>query len=120
MRKLIVKCKITSRWGTLLVVATLIATVTFAAAFTIPGGYNNDIGSPNQGLALIQSRRLFKWFIISDSVTMTCSITAACIIFWGAVVASGIHVYYFASVRVLTYITLLSTATSVIAGVVLL
>ncbi|GFS29155.1 hypothetical protein Acr_00g0005580 [Actinidia rufa] len=102
----------------LLVVAALIATVTFAAAFTIPGGHNNDIGSPNQGLALIQSTRLFKWFIISDSVAMTCSITAACIIFGGAVVAKETYVYYFASARELTYIALLSTATPFTAGVV--
>ncbi|KAJ6724325.1 PROTEIN PHOSPHATASE 1 REGULATORY SUBUNIT [Salix viminalis] len=38
--------------NTLLLVATLIATVTFAAAFTMPGGFNNDRG-PMQGVALI-------------------------------------------------------------------
>ncbi|KAM7470336.1 hypothetical protein LguiA_008519 [Lonicera macranthoides] len=40
----------------LLVVATLITKVTFAAAFTMPGGYNNNIGpeAPDQGLALLR------------------------------------------------------------------
>ncbi|XAR56647.1 hypothetical protein NMG60_11037209 [Bertholletia excelsa] len=100
---------------TLLVVATLIATVTFAAAFTIPGGYSNDVG-PNQGLALLQSTRGLKWFVLSDSIAMTCSITAACIIFWGTAVAQETYVFYFASATVLTYIALYSTALAFTSG----
>ncbi|GFZ06599.1 ankyrin repeat family protein [Actinidia rufa] len=102
---------------TLLMVAVLIATVTFAAAFTMPGGYNNNLG-PNQGFALLLSSKQLRWFIISDSVAMTCSITAACIIFWGAVVAKETYVYYFASAMVLTYIAIISTAIAFTSGLI--
>ncbi|CAA2966411.1 ankyrin repeat-containing NPR4-like [Olea europaea subsp. europaea] len=47
-----------------MVVATLIATVAFAAAFTIPGG-NNEIGIP----VFLKNKR-FTVFVISDAVAM--------------------------------------------------
>ena len=93
---------------TLLVVATLIATVTFSAAFTMPGGFNNNAGS-GQGLALLDSNKHLKWFIISDTIAMTCSITAACLLFWGAVIGRESYVYYFITATILTYIALQST-----------
>ena len=102
---------------TLLMVATLITTVTFAAAFTMPGGYNNDVG-PDQGQALLQSNNFFKWFIITDTVAMTCSIIAACLLFWGAVNSNKYsYVYYFTSAAALTYIALISTGIAFITGV---
>ncbi|KAA8523734.1 hypothetical protein F0562_010157 [Nyssa sinensis] len=94
---------------TLLMVDTLIATVTFAAAFTMPGGFNNEIG-PNQGLALLASSNDLKWFIIADTIAMVCSITAACVIFWGAIIGRESYGYYFLSATGLTYIALQSTA----------
>ncbi|XP_057505844.1 protein ACCELERATED CELL DEATH 6-like [Actinidia eriantha] len=100
---------------TLLMVATLITTVTFAAAFTMPGGFNNDVG-PNQGLALLRSRKYLKMFIISDSIAMSSSMAAACIIFWGAVIAKETYLYYFFSATVLTYIALQSTAMAFTTG----
>ncbi|KAG6499707.1 hypothetical protein ZIOFF_039498 [Zingiber officinale] len=48
----------------LAIVAVLIATVTFAAAFTLPGGYRNDSGS-DEGMAILSSRAAFKAFLIS-------------------------------------------------------
>ncbi|KAI8552746.1 hypothetical protein RHMOL_Rhmol06G0291000 [Rhododendron molle] len=101
---------------TLLMVATLIATVTFAAAFTMPGGFNNNLG-PSQGEALLQSADSLRWFIISDSVAMSSSMVAACIIFWGSVIAKETYLYYFVSAILLTYIALLSTAVAFATGV---
>ncbi|KAL6283859.1 hypothetical protein ACE6H2_014788 [Prunus campanulata] len=102
---------------TLLMVATLITTVTFAAAFTMPGGYNNDVG-PDRGQALLQSNNEFKWFIITDTVAMTCSIIAACLLFWGAVNSNkSSYVYYFTSAAALTYIALQSTAIAFETGI---
>ena len=46
-----------------LVVAALIATVTFAAAFTLPGGYKSD-----QGTALLAKKAAFIVFVISDAI----------------------------------------------------
>ncbi|KAF8016217.1 hypothetical protein BT93_H1659 [Corymbia citriodora subsp. variegata] len=57
-----------------LLVAVLIATVTFAAAFTMPGGYNND--GPNQGMATLASRAAFQAFVISNTTAFSLSILA--------------------------------------------
>jgi hypothetical protein len=54
-----------------LVVAALIATVTFAAAFTIPGGYKS-----NQGTAILAKKTAFIVFIILDAISMMLSICA--------------------------------------------
>ncbi|KAH7861435.1 hypothetical protein Vadar_026143 [Vaccinium darrowii] len=102
---------------TLLMVATLIATVTFAAAFTMPGGFNNNLG-PDQGLALLQSHENLRWFIISDSIAMSTSMVAACVIFWGSVIAKETYLYYFVSATLLTYIALQSTAIAFSTGVI--
>ena len=102
--------------NTLLLVATLIATVTFAAAFTMPGGFNNDPG-PKQGVALLESSKRLRWFIFSDAIAMTSSIIAACIIFWGAVINDESYVYYLASATVLTCIALQSAAIAFLSGI---
>lgn len=102
---------------TLLVVATLITTITFTAAFTMPGGYNNDVG-PHQGVALLQSNENFKWFIISDTIAMTCSINAACLLFGGAVNGNeSVYIYYLTGAGALTYIALQSTAIAFTTGI---
>ncbi|CAK7338357.1 unnamed protein product [Dovyalis caffra] len=102
---------------TLLMVATLIATVTFAAAFTLPGGFDNNLG-PRQGVALLDSSKALKWFIITDAIAMTSSIVAACIIFLGVVINDGSYVYYLASATVLTCIALQSAAIAFLSGIV--
>uniref|UniRef100_A0A6N2MRK0 PGG domain-containing protein n=1 Tax=Salix viminalis TaxID=40686 RepID=A0A6N2MRK0_SALVM len=102
--------------NTLLLVATLIATVTFAAAFTMPGGFNNARG-PMQGVALLESSKRLRWFIFSDAIAMTSSIIAACIIFWGAVINDESYVYYLASATVLTCIALESAAIAFLSGI---
>jgi len=56
-----------------LVVAALIATVTFAAAFTLPGGYKSDQG-PNKGTAILAKKAAFIVFVISDAMSMVLSI----------------------------------------------
>ncbi|KAF9661798.1 hypothetical protein SADUNF_Sadunf19G0106200 [Salix dunnii] len=59
-----------------LIVAALIATVTFAAAFTLPGGYKSD-----QGTAILAKKASFKVFLISDAISMVLSISAVFIHF---------------------------------------
>ena len=66
-----------------LVVAALIATVTFAAAFTLPGGYKNDQG-PNKGTAILAKNDAFIIFVISDAMSMVFSICAIFIHFYMA------------------------------------
>uniref|UniRef100_A0A2N9GPB7 PGG domain-containing protein n=1 Tax=Fagus sylvatica TaxID=28930 RepID=A0A2N9GPB7_FAGSY len=54
-----------------LLVATIIATVTFAAAFQVPGGFNEN------GLAILSKNEVFKNFLIFDS--LACGISAVSI-----------------------------------------
>nr|XP_029124417.1 protein ACCELERATED CELL DEATH 6 isoform X2 [Elaeis guineensis] len=63
----------------LIIVAVLIATVTFAAAFTLPGGYKGD-SSSNAGSAILANRAAFKAFLVSDSLAMISSISVAIIL----------------------------------------
>jgi hypothetical protein len=59
-----------------LVVAALIATVTFAAAFTLPGGYKSD-----RGTAILAKKAAFIVFVVSDAMSMVLSISAVFIHF---------------------------------------
>ncbi|XP_039166768.1 ankyrin-1 [Eucalyptus grandis] len=57
-----------------LLMAAFIATATFAAAFTMPGGYSND--GPNQGMATLAGRVAFKTFVITNTMAFTFSTMA--------------------------------------------
>ncbi|XP_065637284.1 protein ACCELERATED CELL DEATH 6 [Quercus suber] len=65
------------RTGTLLLVATLVATVTFAAAFTMPGGYKES-----GGMAKFLEKPMFHVFVISNSIAMYSAITAVVTLIW--------------------------------------
>ncbi|KAH9681299.1 ANK REP REGION domain-containing protein [Citrus sinensis] len=54
-----------------LVVAALIATVSFEAAFTIPGGYRSE-----NGTAILRRNKAFQAFIVADSIAMVFSLSA--------------------------------------------
>ncbi|KAF7145911.1 hypothetical protein RHSIM_Rhsim04G0191900 [Rhododendron simsii] len=60
---------------TIVIVAALIATITFAAAFTIPGGYDGNQGR-DQGMAILSRAAAFKAFVITNTIAMVCSITS--------------------------------------------
>ncbi|XP_059440137.1 ankyrin repeat-containing protein ITN1-like [Corylus avellana] len=57
-----------------MLVTTLIATVIFAAAFTVPGGHNQDTGTP----ILLRSNWLIVFFI-SDAIALCSSLTSTII-----------------------------------------
>ncbi|KAK3433991.1 hypothetical protein EUGRSUZ_D01276 [Eucalyptus grandis] len=57
-----------------LLVAAFVATVTFAATFTMPGGYNND--GPNQGMATLAGKVAFKAFVIFNTIAFSFSTQA--------------------------------------------
>lgn len=54
-----------------MVVATLIVTVAFAVAFTVPGGYNQDNGFP-----VFINDLAFKVFVIADAISLFSSTTS--------------------------------------------
>ncbi|KAE9455763.1 hypothetical protein C3L33_12336, partial [Rhododendron williamsianum] len=58
---------------TLMVVAALIATITFAAAFAIPGGYDGNRGR-DQGMVVLARAKAFKAFVITNTIAMMCSV----------------------------------------------
>ena len=61
-------------------VAILLATITFAAAFTLPEGYSADAGA--EGLPIMARKAAFQAFLISDTLAMCSSLAVAfiCII----------------------------------------
>ncbi|RVW12468.1 Protein accellerated cell death 6 [Vitis vinifera] len=62
-----------------LIVTALVATVTFAAGFTLPGGYNE-----NDGLATLGKKEAFKAFVVADTLAMVSSVSAAFVYFFMA------------------------------------
>ncbi|XVF42245.1 hypothetical protein PTKIN_Ptkin01aG0345400 [Pterospermum kingtungense] len=54
-----------------LLIATLIATVTFQAAFTVPGGYKDD--GPDEGTAQFTQKAAFKAFVVFDTIAFVFS-----------------------------------------------
>ncbi|KAL0009011.1 hypothetical protein SO802_010513 [Lithocarpus litseifolius] len=63
--------------GTLLLGATLVATVTFAAAFNLPGGYNG-----HGGVATFLGKHTFHVFVISNALAMYRAVTVVVALIW--------------------------------------
>ncbi|TYG74945.1 hypothetical protein ES288_D04G224600v1 [Gossypium darwinii] len=63
-----------------LVVAALIATVTFAAAITVPGGLNSEKGS-EQGTPFLIDEAAFKAFVVTNALAFILSVSALSIHF---------------------------------------
>ncbi|CAN8289840.1 unnamed protein product [Cochlearia groenlandica] len=64
----------------LLLVATLVATVAFAAGITIPGGFSSS--PPNLGMAVLANNGILSCFLIFDTVAMQCSVIAIVALIW--------------------------------------
>ncbi|XP_021718502.1 protein ACCELERATED CELL DEATH 6-like isoform X1 [Chenopodium quinoa] len=74
------KHKYKERINTLLLVATLVATVTFASGFTVPGGFNNN--NPKVGMATLAHKCAFQVFVITNTIAMYTSILTMVTLIW--------------------------------------
>ncbi|PON52305.1 Transmembrane protein [Parasponia andersonii] len=94
-----------------LVVATIIASITFAAAIQVPGGYDDT------GMAILRDKTSFRYFLVYDSMAFGFS-AASMFIHYLASFHSGfvqdMQLYPISSVMILTYA---SIASSVLAFV---
>ncbi|KAM0912367.1 hypothetical protein ACQ4PT_012842 [Festuca glaucescens] len=72
--------KIMNSTQTIGVVAALVVTITFAAAFSVPGGYRADddpkLSNHTAGTPVLAASHSFQAFIIANSIAMFCSTTA--------------------------------------------
>ncbi|KAM2011388.1 hypothetical protein ACFX1T_023376 [Malus domestica] len=55
-----------------IIVSALIITIMFAAAFTVPGGHNQETGFP-----IFLNEKLFMVFVVSDAISLFSSVTSA-------------------------------------------
>jgi hypothetical protein len=72
-----------------LLIATLIATVTFTAAFTVPGGYHQNQGE-DEGLAVFGKRASFRAFLIANTLAFGLSITSILVHFYASLGWGGV------------------------------
>ncbi|KAL7185560.1 hypothetical protein ACSBR2_027494 [Camellia fascicularis] len=68
------------RINTLMLVLTIIATVTFTAGFTVPGGYKSS--TPDEGMTTLLNSNYFKAFLICDTIAMYSSVIAIVTLIW--------------------------------------
>ncbi|KAM1906997.1 hypothetical protein ACFX14_026697 [Malus domestica] len=104
---------------TQLVVATLIATVTFAAGFTMPGGYHSESGS-DQGSPILSRNTAFKAFVITNTLAMAMSSCSVLVLLYSSVHTKRKHMIQtsdtFYMVVTLTMLALIAMVIAFIAG----
>uniref|UniRef100_A0ACD5WM09 Uncharacterized protein n=1 Tax=Avena sativa TaxID=4498 RepID=A0ACD5WM09_AVESA len=96
-------------------VAILIATITFAAAFTLPGGYNNDAGS--EGLPIMSKKFAFQAFLISDVIAMCSSFAVAFICIIARWEDYEFLLYYRSFTKKLMWLAFMATTTAFSTGI---
>ncbi|XP_048498494.1 uncharacterized protein LOC104891722 isoform X1 [Beta vulgaris subsp. vulgaris] len=98
--------------NTLSVVAALLATITFTAGFTLPGGFDQ-----NSGEAILTKKVAFLVFLLSDSLAMCCSMLVLICLIWSMVYDSNKSLFLIDRSMMLLMIALYSTLVAFMAGV---
>lgn len=95
-------------------VAILLATITFTAAFTLPGGYSSD--SANAGLPTMSGKITFIAFLIFDTLAMCSSFVVAFICLMGKWEDDKFTTCYISVTKKLTWFAYLATVTAFSTG----
>ncbi|XP_057529521.1 uncharacterized protein LOC130808092 isoform X1 [Amaranthus tricolor] len=98
--------------NTLSVVAALLATITFTAGFTLPGGFNQENGE-----AILAKKAAFLIFIISDTVAMCCSMLVLICLIWSMVYDSNKSLFLIDRSMTLLMVALYCTLLTFMTGV---
>ncbi|KAH7842377.1 hypothetical protein Vadar_004623 [Vaccinium darrowii] len=101
--------------NTMSVVAALIATLTFAAAFTMPGGC--DSSPDNLGGATLVKKAALRAFILSDTLAMCCSITVVSLLWRAIHVEQDLKFVLTNASVILLHIALLATLVAFMSGI---
>ncbi|KAL6660510.1 hypothetical protein ACP70R_001545 [Stipagrostis hirtigluma subsp. patula] len=96
-------------------VAILIATITFAAAFTLPGGYSSDAG--NEGLPIMARTLAFQAFLISDTLAMCSSLVVAFVCIIARWEDLEFLLYYRSFTKKLMWFAYMATTTAFASGI---
>jgi len=100
--------------GNTSLVVILIATITFAAAFTLPGGYSADAG--NEGLPIMARKFAFQAFLISDTLAMCSSLAVAFICVMAKWEDLEFLLYYRSFAKNLMWFAYMATTTAFATG----
>ncbi|KAF2320693.1 hypothetical protein GH714_030091 [Hevea brasiliensis] len=99
------------------IVAALIETVTFAAGFTLPGGYSDEDGL-DEGTTVLTRKSAFKTFLVTDTIALALSISVVLIHFILAVQPTNRKFYFlFLWAFLFTVLAMTLMAVAFMAGV---
>ncbi|KAF7851814.1 hypothetical protein BT93_L2659 [Corymbia citriodora subsp. variegata] len=101
--------------NTRMVVAALVAAMTFASGFSVPGGYNGS--DPNAGIAILLHKAMYNVFVISNSIAMYSSIIALVILLWTHINDPHAVRYALLKARFPLLVTLVAMPLAFMAGV---
>ncbi|KAF7852056.1 hypothetical protein BT93_L0584 [Corymbia citriodora subsp. variegata] len=98
-----------------MLVATLIAGMTFTAGFSVPGGYNGS--GPDAGFATLLNKPMYDVFVICNTIGLYSSVIAVAILHWAETFSLEKMFNNLRTARTSVVIALVATSVAYMAGV---